>query len=318
MDGVELSILIPHYNRPVLLEKLLDSILYEIDDRVEVIVVDDISTKELERYTQTVENYCKRGIQFFLNDSGKKGPGVSRNMAIEHACGKWIIFADSDDYFLPKWYSAVKTKFGSDADLIFFMPTSINTVTGQKGKRHQRYEELIKAWMERKKGSEVRLRYDYNSPCSKMIRREIIENHHIRFDAIMHGEDTMASIKIGEHSRKLEVADEKIYCITEGGESMTGETTSEVFLTRAGVFMEKYQYVKNRVSKEEWEYLDWDGNPLKRLKVMMQRRYGIAAIWKYLKMLSQNKVPLVNGPALRAIAKKILVRLKRKKAEPFS
>ena len=50
-----LSIIIPHYNTPDLLQKLIDSIPH-IED-IQIIVVDDRSDKNLEKLSEVQEKY---------------------------------------------------------------------------------------------------------------------------------------------------------------------------------------------------------------------------------------------------------------------
>ena len=39
-------------------------------------------------------------VEVYLTKEGK-GAGYARNIGLKHAVGKWLIFADADDYFHP-------------------------------------------------------------------------------------------------------------------------------------------------------------------------------------------------------------------------
>jgi len=94
-----LSIIIPHYNTPELLYKLIDSIPQSPD--VQIIVVDDNSNHHLQILTELQKKYCDL-VQFYTNNTRRKGAGTCRNIGLQHADGKWILFADADDFFMPE------------------------------------------------------------------------------------------------------------------------------------------------------------------------------------------------------------------------
>ena len=76
-----ISIIIPHYNTPALLKRLLDSIGFHED--VQIIVIDDNSTKDISLYQAVQKEYQSDHTIFLKNDSGKKGAGAARNIGLE-------------------------------------------------------------------------------------------------------------------------------------------------------------------------------------------------------------------------------------------
>lgn len=193
----ELSIIIPHYNSPKELKKLLKSICDENED-IEVIVVDDMSDSDIDLFYECKEQYEALGTIFLKNESGIKGPGKSRNIGLEHARGRWILFADADDYFAADMYSKVSRYFESEYDIVFFVPTSINLDTGLLGGRHLDIERVTKNYVQNPNlYNELQLRYACNVPWTKLMRRECIEKNHIKFDEVRIANDTMFAIKIG-------------------------------------------------------------------------------------------------------------------------
>ena len=97
MKDLQVSIIIPLYNREQLIERCLDSIATQAlsQDQYEVLVIDDCST---DRSVEIVENYTKIkniSIQTLPKNSG--GASKPRNYGIELAKGRYTIFIDSDD-----------------------------------------------------------------------------------------------------------------------------------------------------------------------------------------------------------------------------
>ena len=109
MEEIVYSIIIPHYNIPLLLERLLVSIPKRHD--VEVIVADDGSPKKV---CSELEAMASRRPEIrLLLLEGNLGAGYARNAAIGVARGRWVLFADADDFFvLTRWSSVANGVVG--------------------------------------------------------------------------------------------------------------------------------------------------------------------------------------------------------------
>src|SRR5699024_5954198 len=108
----QVSIIIPHFNSVKLLEKLLLSIPKYND--IEVIVIDDNSTEGIEKFSILKKSVEFEHIKFLMNNTGVQSAGTCRNIGLKAATGKWILFADSDDYFLPGFYDGIQLYFQSN------------------------------------------------------------------------------------------------------------------------------------------------------------------------------------------------------------
>ncbi|MEZ7497274.1 glycosyltransferase family 2 protein [Flavobacterium sp. Arc3] len=96
-----ISIIIPTYNRANLICDALDSVLAQTYTNWECIIVDDGSTDNtpviINAYLKknTRFNYCRRP------EIKSKGPSSCRNVGLDNANGKYVIFLDSDDLLVP-------------------------------------------------------------------------------------------------------------------------------------------------------------------------------------------------------------------------
>lgn len=274
-----LSIIIPHYNCPQYLRTLLLSIpsLSEI----QVIVVDDKSTECREEYKVLKEEFSDRNIEFYDNTEVKSA-GTCRNIGLRHAVGEWLLFADSDDYFLDGFYDIVSRYFDSEYDIVFFPPTSIVMGTGEPSDRHIETAKKVYDYCKNPDWKNtLELRYKYQSPCSKLIRRRMVEEHDIRFDEIMASNDVMFSMKCGYAAKKITADLQVIYCITMNKGSLTNQISEDVFDVRTEVFFRRFVYLKERLGKEEMKYLEING----RIKVFqtLQNGYGLKKVLQLLK-----------------------------------
>ena len=115
------SIIIPHYNIPDLLMRCLKSI--PVTEDIQVVVVDDNSPDVdtyLERYAELSRPYLE-----FVRTTKGGGAGYARNIGMEHAKGKWLLFADADDLYVDGMYDIICQWVDSDADIVFFKIQSV-------------------------------------------------------------------------------------------------------------------------------------------------------------------------------------------------
>ena len=92
----KVSVIIPIYNAYDYLEDCLEMLIAQTYMNIEVIMINDGSTDESEKICQ---RYALRDKRFILISQENKGVCVARNLGIKHATGKWIVFADADDYY---------------------------------------------------------------------------------------------------------------------------------------------------------------------------------------------------------------------------
>ncbi|RDH88572.1 MAG: glycosyl transferase [endosymbiont of Escarpia spicata] len=93
---MQISVIIPTYNRVDTLPRALDSVLSQHLAADEVIVVDDGSTDE------TAELISRRYPQCRYLHQPNQGVSSARNLGIREAQGEWIALLDSDDAWLPQ------------------------------------------------------------------------------------------------------------------------------------------------------------------------------------------------------------------------
>ena len=201
---IDFSIIIPHFNTAILLKRLLESI--SIGEDTEVIVVDDNSTKMLEEYEKLKYRYEALGVKFFENDTGKNGAGICRNIGLKNALGKWIIFADSDDYFTSDFRRIITENKDRTEDVIFYYPTSVDSDTGVISDRHTEFVFMLDAYRNNPdRGNELKLRFSLVAPWAKMIKRSLINENSIDFEDSKVANDVLFCRKLGVFAKKIAV-----------------------------------------------------------------------------------------------------------------
>ena len=253
---IQLSIIIPHYNSPETLEVLLQSIP-DIPE-IEVLVIDDNSNLKLNVYSRCKRKFAEHNISFYENAIESKGAGGARNIGLQYASGKWLLFADADDYFVENFWSKIQRYLNDESEIIYFSPVSVKLGTSVASDRHEYYMNLVKEYC--KKGdheSELKLRYTYWSPCSKMIRKELVDDNCIRFDGTLHSNDMLFSTKVGFYAKKIKAVDEVIYCITESEDSLTSQKDEKALAIRKMVFASYYFFMQRRLSTRDMKILGY-------------------------------------------------------------
>lgn len=287
MNEIQISIIVPHYNTPDSLMKLLDSIPLQKD--VEVLVVDDnsnVDLTELKRYIGKRDN-----AEFYMNDTGVKGAGSSRNVALKHVKGKWILFADADDFFLKDFYEKVAPYLKSDADMVYFPPTSMDVRTGEPSSRHVMYMELVENYM-KKPGLKTltEMKYGFCTPWSKLIRASIIKENDIQFDQVMVSNDIMCMTKCAFYSQKVVACDQTIYCVTRGGKTLTSKKDEKRFDTRIDILINRYLFLREHLSRKEFCYAHIDRLALGKLVDVFIEHWGIKKLFAILRLYHKNGV----------------------------
>ena len=83
-------------NEEAVLKRCLDSIPQRQD--VEILVVDNKSTEDNRRAAIAICGQFPR-VKYIQDEIGN-GAGHARNIGLDNAKGKWLLFADSDDFFV--------------------------------------------------------------------------------------------------------------------------------------------------------------------------------------------------------------------------
>lgn len=97
MKNSLISIIVPVYNASVTLERCLRSLVSQSYKNIEIICVDDGSTDASLLLLETFANLDKR-IKIIKNTENK-GVAYSRNIALKHVNGEYIMWCDSDDWY---------------------------------------------------------------------------------------------------------------------------------------------------------------------------------------------------------------------------
>lgn len=242
------TIIIPHKNCPNLLRYCLNSIPYRED--VQVIVVDDNSDVNKVDFTNFPGLNTPNTEVYFTKEG--KGAGYARNVGLKYARGKWLLFADADDFFCCSFLSYLDEYKDSDDDIIFWGVTSVYPESGEQAIRHIGLERLLyKAF---KTHNYDELRYKRYSPCAKMVSRLLVLSNDVFFDEVPVSNDVMFSVKTGCCAKRISIDKRVIYTITVRTGSLEYFASESSIRCRMKVaervnsFLKNYNVINNRAN----------------------------------------------------------------------
>ena len=209
------TFVIPHKNTPFELSRCIDSI--PLRDDIQIIVVDDDSKadKKPKVNRPDVQIIC-------LEASTSRGAGQARNVGLRHALGRWVLFADADDYYLPGFLDRLDAVASQAAEIVYFSADYI-----RYGKQLEE-DNPFKLAIDRFKGSagslsDVRfLCMSNNTVWNRMYSRKFLLDINARFEAIPLGNDVWFSTYVGSKCHSVEIIEDKLYCYQLTAEGITG------------------------------------------------------------------------------------------------
>ena len=103
----EVSIAIPVYNVEEYIERsILSALNQNFPYPIEILVIDDCGTdRSIDIVKRLMTTHSKGNCIKILRQEKNMGPGAARNVALEHAKGKYFFFLDSDDLMTPNCLS---------------------------------------------------------------------------------------------------------------------------------------------------------------------------------------------------------------------
>ena len=220
----EFSIIIPVYNVANYLDKAIESVLSQniSADMYEIILVDDGSTDASGDKCDQWENRFPTLIKVIHKKNA--GLGFARNSGLEVASGEYIIFLDSDDYWidddaLRKFEIKIKEE---NPDVVVFKNCIYDELTGTfKEPKKDRESEIALE-------DAIKLEYFDFSAWNKAVKRSLLVDNNIAFKKGI-SEDMLWSYKILLYSKKISFCLEKsVYAYRKG---RTGSLTAQKCVT---------------------------------------------------------------------------------------
>lgn len=195
------SIVVPVYNVEKYIGQCIESLVSQTYENIEIILVDDGST---DGSSDICDEYSKADKRVRVIHKQNEGVSKARNIGVDVARGRYIMFVDSDDFLSDKdviqnAYDILKI---DDADLVLFGYTKyypdINAF--RSGSRFSK-ANIISGTI-----SEMIIADLYAiSPCCKIIRKSLIDINQIVFQSDVISEDMEWSLRLALYVKRISV-----------------------------------------------------------------------------------------------------------------
>lgn len=204
---IDYSFIIPHHNVPDLLNRLIDSIPQR--DDIEIIVVDDNSDADKK------PRISRSDVQVvYISKEKSKGAGYARNVGLNLSKGKWLLFADSDDFYEKNFIKILDKYINTEADIVFFSAYVNYNIEEPLISQEQNYiEKIFQKYIESKKTKldMRRVAMATNAPWNKMFKRQFIVNIGACFEEIPISNDAWFVKYAGSKASKIEIIKKRLY-----------------------------------------------------------------------------------------------------------
>lgn len=220
-SAILLSIVMPVYNSVRYINEAINSIVKQLEDDVELIIIDDGATDGTDRICREYESKYKNVVYKRVENGGIS---KARNIGLELASGQWIGFCDHDDLYSDDYISIMKGHIKEGGDLI-----KCGCVTKYQGKNKRDYIETfinknvtLEKLFENYSEYEIIREYVWNG----IYRLDIIRKCRLRFpEEVKYGfEDFYFNLKYLEHCTAI-ILEEKVLYIHF---IRVGQSTSEI------------------------------------------------------------------------------------------
>lgn len=226
METINYTVIIPNKNQPLLLQRCIKSIPERKD--IQIIIVDDNSDPNIIDFKNYPGN-TRENVEIVYTKEGK-GAGYARNIGLKRAQGKWLLFADSDDFYHEKAFEVLDKYVNKNLDILYFNVDSVDTNTLRKGYRDHNYSKYINLYITGKEPNGDSIRFRKWEPWNKMLRKDFVIKNNLLSDEIPRCNDMIFSLLSSYKAISFDIINEVIYCVTYNPLSITRKKiTPEVY-----------------------------------------------------------------------------------------
>lgn len=223
------SVIIPAYNTEGYIGKCLKSVQTQTYENLEIIVIDDGST---DGTGEICRRFAETDRRFRVLHKENSGVSDSRNLGLEQAKGKYLVFVDSDDHVKPDYvHTLLSEAEGEDVQLV------CGEFSFEEDGREVKHDSILG------EGERMLLTRDeaigllpnkgsfQGYICSKLFLSEVIQRERLRFDRnVKVWEDMLFCLEYLTRIQKVSYVGRPIYAyVQRSGSAMADERVLNEF-----------------------------------------------------------------------------------------
>lgn len=201
-DELYVSVIVPVYNTENYLKQCLESLKNQTLGRIEIIIVDDGSTDDS---ANICDIFASHHENVLVVHKQNEGLAAARNVGLDMARAKYVMFVDSDDWVEPDFCEEpFQVAEYNDADIVIFRSTVFGRLKAKKNKPFP-IEGVIP------KDIILSKMWDLtgNVAWNKLYRRKLFDD--IRYPIGRFSEDTAVTHRLVYSSRKTILLNKYLY-----------------------------------------------------------------------------------------------------------
>lgn len=278
MEEILISIIIPVYNVETYLLQCMKSLMAENTlDQVEILLIDDGST---DSSGDICDRYCSEKVKVYHKING--GLSDARNYGMLHACGKYLLFLDSDDMMIP---GAINQLIGlvknEDVDVVLWDALIVEE-TGEISKNQENGYYVHDGLEEERYYTGLEVIENQLSKSNDYVttvwlglyRKELLLSEHIWFEKNLLHEDELWTQKVFVCAKNVVYLNKKLYCYRKRMNSIMNQTEQNFEKN-----IQSLIYIYSTLPI----YLEWkveNKKCIKKIKSNISKRY-LHMIFKY-------------------------------------
>lgn len=236
--GCFFSFIIPVYNTEKYLHQCVDSVLTQGCDDLEIILVNDGSTDASGRICDDYAKKYPEKIKAVHKENG--GLSSARNAGIRNSCGKYLIFLDSDDFFLDNECTSVLKKEleSNTVDVLCFKSLKYYP---QQEKYVDYYGDYDITCFMNKNPNEAFLHFvkdnkQFACACNKAVSRDVVINNGLFFQEGVTAEDVEWSLNLFESIKSVYATNKNMHIYRQNvSTSITASLSPKKFESLSGI-----------------------------------------------------------------------------------
>lgn len=257
---IQLSVIIPVYKTEKTICECVDSVLREIPENSEIILVDDGSPDLCPRIC---DEYAKQDMRIRVLHQENGGLSTARNAGLEIAKGKYVFFIDSDDYIEKDYFTFL---LKHDSDLVisnfiaFYQDGAPDFTIPINEDEYEDVQQFLKKF-------ELYFGTLFNFAWGKLYRRDIIEKYCLRFqNGVSMVEDVLFNVSYYRVIKTISIEKDAILRYRQISGTLSKSFQKETFawyilsysevkklLEDAKIFQDVYDAYRNRLMGNVFE-----------------------------------------------------------------
>ncbi len=196
-----ITIIVPVYNSENYISQCIESVINQDYTEWELLLIDDGST---DTSAEICNSYAgiERRIRLIKKENG--GVSSARNLGISQARGDFVTFIDADDYVDKDYCSLLLKSIGQNVGMIilgmrrFLKDGSLQPIRHRMEDGTYSFASIARYTID----DGTLSGFTFDSSCSVLYRKELIEKNHLRFDeSIRFNEDGLFNAEYILHCR---------------------------------------------------------------------------------------------------------------------